>query len=99
VDINEKVSIDAVSKTIEEVLGMLFADRKIKYEVSGKRISIYRPITSDVSSAEKRRITGKIMDQSNEPIIGASVTIPGTSEGTISDIDGNFSLIVGDYST
>lgn len=37
-------------------------------------------------------ITGSVVDQQGEPIIGASVMEVGTSNGTITDIDGNFSL-------
>ncbi len=38
-------------------------------------------------------ITGKILeDGTNEPMIGASVLIDGTSSGTVTDIDGNFTL-------
>jgi TonB-linked SusC/RagA family outer membrane protein len=43
--------------------------------------------------AQTRTITGKVTDASNnEPVIGASVFIKGTSTGTITNIDGNFSL-------
>lgn len=38
------------------------------------------------------RITGSVSDPQGEPIIGANITIKGTSVGTITDIDGNFSL-------
>lgn len=41
---NEKVSIDATNKTVEEVLEMLFSGKSLKYEVEGKRITVYRPI-------------------------------------------------------
>jgi len=41
-------------------------------------------------------ITGKVMDESGEPLIGASVFERGTSNGTVTDIDGKFSLIVKD---
>ena len=39
-------------------------------------------------------ITGKIIDSNGEAIIGASVVVKGTSNGTITDIDGNFTLTV-----
>ena len=38
-------------------------------------------------------ITGKVMDSENdEPLIGASVLVKGTTTGTITDFDGNFTL-------
>ncbi|MEN0050610.1 MAG: von Willebrand factor type A domain-containing protein [Bacteroidota bacterium] len=41
-------------------------------------------------------ITGKITDESNQPLIGASVFERGTSNGTVTDVDGKFSLMVKD---
>ena len=40
-------------------------------------------------------ISGKVIDSSDIPIIGANVIEVGTSNGTITDIDGNFNLNVG----
>ena len=42
------------------------------------------------------RHKGTICDESGEPIIGASVIVKGTSNGTISDLDGKFTLSVSD---
>lgn len=39
-----------------------------------------------------KRITGKVLDNTGEPVIGASVTVKGTTNGTITDMDGNFTL-------
>lgn len=39
------------------------------------------------------RIKGKVVDQENQPIIGANVVIKGTTSGTITDLDGNFILV------
>ena len=41
----------------------------------------------------QQQIKGRIMDGShNEPLIGASIQVPGTSIGTVADLDGNFSF-------
>jgi len=42
--------------------------------------------------AQNKTITGSVVDAKGEPIIGASVLVKGTSNGTITDLDGNFSL-------
>ena len=42
--------------------------------------------------AQQRTVTGKIVDENGAPLIGASVVVPGTSQGVSTDIDGNFSL-------
>lgn len=53
---------------------------------------IKNPILTEISQTKK--ISGTIKDEKGEPIIGASVSIKGTSEGTITDLDGKFSLDV-----
>lgn len=45
-------------------------------------------------SAQNKMVIGKVVDSSNEPIIGASVLEKGTQNGTITDIDGKFDLNV-----
>ncbi len=42
--------------------------------------------------AQEKGITGIVVDASNEPIMGASVSVQGTTNGTITDINGNFTL-------
>ena len=44
----------------------------------------------------QRTVTGKVTDQSGEPLVGATIIEQGTSNGTVTDIDGNFSLQVQD---
>lgn len=42
--------------------------------------------------AQNKTITGSVVDAKGESVIGASVLVKGTTNGTISDIDGNFTL-------
>lgn len=46
--------------------------------------------------AQNKTLTGVIKDDKGTPIIGANIVEKGTTNGTISDIDGNFTLSVGD---
>lgn len=50
--------------------------------------------TSFTWSQQQIKLNGQVLDQSREPIIGASVVVGKTSVGTITDIDGNFILDV-----
>lgn len=47
-----------------------------------------------VSAFAQSTITGQVKDATGEPVIGASVLINGTSNGTVTDLDGNFSISV-----
>lgn len=46
--------------------------------------------------AQQRTVSGKILDGNDEPVIGANIMEKGTTNGTISDFDGKFTLKVGD---
>lgn len=46
------------------------------------------------SILQQKTINGKVLDATGEPIIGANVLVKGTTNGTITDIDGNFTLNV-----
>ena len=45
-------------------------------------------------AAQKMVVKGNILDKDNQPIIGANILEKGTSNGTISDLDGNFTLSI-----
>lgn len=55
--------------------------------------------TSFVFSQGQIRISGKIIDELNEPLIGVNVLEKGTTNGTVTDIDGNYSLSVNQGAT
>jgi len=92
------VSIDAEDETINEVLDKLFEGTNNIYKVSGRQIYIskapeQKSYTREVQQ-RKNRITGKVIEESGEPIIGANIVEKGTTNGTVTDSDGNFSLTV-----
>ena len=44
--------------------------------------------------AQNTKVTGQVLDENGEPVIGASVVVKGTTIGTVTDFDGNFTLDV-----
>ena len=48
-------------------------------------------ISSTIAMAQSK-ITGKIVEVNGEPIIGATVKVKGSAIGTVSDLDGNFTV-------
>lgn len=89
VNMNEKVSIHVENKSVPEVLDMLFAGKNINYEVKDDHIAVYK-----AQQVKSKTITGVVVDASNEPIIGASVVVMGSTNGCITDFDGKFALEV-----
>lgn len=51
-------------------------------------------LCASVAFAQQKTVKGTVTDMTGEPIIGANVTVKGTTLGTITDIDGNFTLEV-----
>ena len=51
---------------------------------------------NDEPQQPKRKISGQLLDEQGEPLIGASISVKGTSEKAITDINGNFRLMTGE---
>lgn len=90
VDLNRKVSIDANKSDIFKVLDNIFAGTNVRYSVVDKKIIL--STEKAISQQTKKKVTGVVKDQNGEPVIGANVSVKETTNGTITDIDGNFSL-------
>ncbi|GHT64054.1 SusC/RagA family TonB-linked outer membrane protein [Bacteroidia bacterium] len=96
-DMKQQVNNVKVSnKPITQVLSQVFAGTEITYSLSENYISL-RKKSGDVSSIsqQSRRITGTVIDSNGEPVIGANVVEKNVAtNGTITDVNGNFSLNV-----
>ena len=49
---------------------------------------------TNITQQKIQTITGKVIDKNGEPIIGANVLVKGTTNGTVTDVDGNYTLEV-----
>ncbi|UVQ44736.1 TonB-dependent receptor [Parabacteroides faecis] len=90
VDQSQKVSVDARQESLDAILKKALEGKQISYEVVGKQIIL--KISRNSQSNQSRKISGTVKDQNGEPVIGANVSVKGTTVGTITDIDGNFML-------
>lgn len=73
------------------ILDRLFKNSDVRYKVIDKDIILTTSQTVEVSQALKK-ISGKVTDHLGEPVIGANVVEKGTTNGTITDVEGKFSL-------
>lgn len=96
VNVNRKVSLKANNEFVSEVLNKIFEGTGVTYKVVGKNITLInrKEVAGKnmIDQQSSKKITGKVVDHTGEPIIGANVVVKGTTNGTITDIDGNFSL-------
>ena len=98
VDTKKKVSVDADDQKVEDVVRQILDGQSVTYEIKGKNI-VVRSIAQTSSSQQKKTITGTIVDLSGMPVIGANVMVKGTTNGTITDMDGKFSLEIASGAT
>ena len=91
------ITISGQGKELKEVLTNELAKQQLSYVVSGNKIIVSTAKKEAVSTKEKK-ITGKVIDTKGEPVIGATIMEKGTTNGTITDFDGNFTLNVSDNS-
>jgi hypothetical protein len=101
VDVNRKTSMNVRKKNVPEILSELFNATDVRYIVEGTNIVLVKlpPAARPTIAGRQtgRRITGTVVDATGEPVVGANVVEKGVpANGTVTDVDGNFSLTVAD---
>lgn len=81
---------------VSEYLDEALKGHGLKYEFVNNYIILSKIEDNTISQQNPKKITGIIKDQNGEPIIGANVIEKGTTNGSITDIDGKFSMTVSD---
>ncbi len=93
IDEDQRINVDFQSKTIEEVLTNLGNDLSITYEIVGKNIIIKPKNEGPASSSQQAKsVSGKVTNPAGEVIPGVTVVVKGTTKGTITDFDGNYTI-------
>lgn len=99
VDVGRRVNIDLNTGNIKEALGNLFHGTNVEYNIVNKQVILSTKTKAAPNPAPGDKITGTVIDEKGEPVIGANIVQKGTTNGTITDIDGHFSLAAPDNST
>ncbi len=100
-----KISLDMDNSTLGDILKNVLSPLNLDFKVVGKQIVLKR-LEAKVGLVDTetfqvpsqviidKAIKGNVKDDKGEIIVGASITIKGTTRGTTSDVNGNFSLVV-----
>lgn len=92
VDLDKKISVQINEQNIATIMNKLLIGQNLSYTINEKHIIIYKKDEAPVTTQKEKKITGVVTDEKNEPIIGANVIVKGTTIGSITDLDGRFSL-------
>ena len=93
VDTKRKVSIDLKGKSLNEAMSLLFSGTGIEYKIVSNQVILSKS-TSTQASQQARLVKGVVVDANGEPVIGANVVEKGTTNGTITDMEGRFTISV-----
>ncbi|MBO9152400.1 TonB-dependent receptor [Chitinophaga sp. GCM10012297] len=90
------VTVNVSQGTVEALLESCFKDQPLEYFIKQKTVFIVRKpdraVPSSSSPAPPVKITGKVTSEKGEPLPGVTVQVKGTSNGALTNGDGNFSI-------
>ena len=99
IDLNRKVNVDVTNRSVENILYQMFDGTDVEYIINDRQIIVRKKesVGKDnpvpvVQQDKKITVTGNVKDANGEPLIGVNVVVKGTTLGTVTDLDGNFTL-------
>lgn len=96
VDVERRVSVKANKSTVEEILDDIFAGQGINYKVMEDYLILLSPKNSNINlksvSEQQKSVSGKVTDDSGLPLPGVTVVVKGTPQGTVSNVNGEYTL-------
>lgn len=92
IDLGRIVSVNAVNETLQNILDELFKTTELSYQILDDNRIVILPVTSD-QNQNPIIVSGKVTDmETKEPLPGVNILIKGSMDGTISDVDGSYSI-------
>lgn len=101
-DVEKKLSISIRNLSLEDALKQVLKNENCSYTIKQKHIIIVSKqkkdsdLTQHSIVAQGKTVQGTVIDNQGEPLIGVSIVLEGTNNGTITDLDGSFSISVKD---
>lgn len=98
-NIKKEIVTKGKKESLSKILDNILAGSELTYKIDAKHILILPATELKGNSKSNKQIKGTVTDKNGEPIIGANISVKGTTIGTITDIDGLFSLDVPEDAT
>lgn len=100
VDLDRKVTVQMDNQNIDAVLSQVFNGTRVEYMIIDRQIVLSPAdyLSSAKSMLQPRTVSGKVTDEFGEPLPGLTVTIKGTTRGTVTNPDGEYRIEVDEES-
>jgi TonB-linked SusC/RagA family outer membrane protein len=92
IDVKQTITINAQQEEIGEILRKTFSNLPYVFKELRNKIILVE-FKSESATTEQKSLTGIVRDEFGEPLPGVSVVVKGTNTGTITDFEGNYSLM------
>jgi len=96
VDVDRKIDINVKEKVVSEILDNMFANTDITYSIKDRQIMLINKnmvgIANESGTQQQKAVSGKVTNAAGVPLPGVTVAVKGTTNGVITDNNGNFSL-------
>ena len=96
INLNKRVDVNIHEESIEQVLNNVFRGTDITYKIVKNHVVLTNKTMKDTelpsTNQNRKRLTGQVVGQDGEPLIGVNVVVKGTTIGSMTDMDGNYIL-------
>ncbi|MEL7585461.1 MAG: TonB-dependent receptor [Prolixibacteraceae bacterium] len=93
VNVDRIVNLEVKQEKVDDILSHLFEGTNVDYIVKDRQIVLTTAGSGGAAVLQQQKIiSGKVTGENDEPMPGVTVVIKGTSQGTITDIDGRYSI-------
>ncbi len=90
VNVDRRVNLKASKKSVDEVLNQLFEDQEVSFKIMDDNLIL---LTSNNANVQQEKpLRGKVTNHEGDPIPGATIIVKETTNGTITDSDGNYTI-------
>ena len=91
IDTERAVSISVNNRKVNEILDELFAGTDVVYTITDRKI-ILAPSYLSETGQQQKSVSGTVTDESGQPLPGVTVMVKGTTQGTVTNADGEYSF-------
>ena len=84
-------SLKVKNASIEKTMGTLLENTDISFRIENNNLVVL-VVKIKATQSESKKITGLVTDEKGEPVIGASIAIKGLNTGTVTDVNGVYSI-------
>jgi TonB-linked SusC/RagA family outer membrane protein len=96
VDLSKEVDVDFKNEQVEKILNHVLEGSNITYTLDNRLIVIHKGkefgLNINADETQQKTVSGKVTDSSSSPLPGVTVVVKGTTQGTVTNADGNYSL-------